>query len=68
MPSDHSSLDIPLEDLFDLAAPADLCQTSISKRYKLIHVNGLDENEWSDEPTQPVCPNALRLGSQGTEV
>jgi hypothetical protein len=58
-----SSLDIPLEDVLGLPAPADLCRTSISKRYKLIYVNDLDESEWNDEPTRPVCPNALRVGS-----
>lgn len=47
-----------------LSAPADLCRTPLSARYKLRRIRELAEsaasNEWDEVPTRPIRLSAMR--------
>ena len=51
---------LPLAELLDLPAPSEVCQSSLSARYRLIFAEDLDPAEWNDQATRPISPNALR--------
>jgi hypothetical protein len=54
------SNNVAQSDYFSLPAPAELCQGSASRRYRLVFAEDLDPSEWNDQPTRPISPSALR--------
>jgi len=60
MPSNPSP-DSLLRDFFKLAAPADLCQSRLSKRYKLVYMGELDRSDCEEETSSATALSNLSL-------